>query len=62
MAIRTRQVAIAMESGADQRAFRHQPRDGVPAGLCKQASWRIAVEESSRPKVRKEALRQGGAA
>jgi len=51
-----------MESGADQRACRHQSRDGVSAGLRKQASWRIAVEESAQPEVKKEALRQGGTA
>jgi IS30 family transposase len=30
--------------------------------IYKQASWRIAVEESAQPEVKKEALRQGGTA
>ena len=62
MTIRTRQATRAMESGADQRSCRNQPRDGVSVGQCKQASWRIAAEESAPQEVKKEALRQGGTA
>ena len=51
-----------MGSETDKRACRHQPSDGVSADLCKQANWRIAVEESAQPDVKKEALWQSGTA